>query len=300
MINNGYPPHLVNAIKSLYHATRIVINTGNKRTDEIKINQGVRQGCSLSPTLFNIYIDDVLKKWQSKEYPGVQLDRHTYLSTLLFADDKIIIQESEDKLQLAVHRLNQICPEYNLKISLHKTKVMAFQGKYPVRSKIIVNNKPIEQVSNFTYLGCDTSYNYDNDMENKINKFQAICGTINRTLNNKTRKDTRIKFYKTMAVPVLMYGSESWINTKKGDSKIQAAEMRFLRRVKGCTRRDLVRNEDVRNELNVYAINEKITEYKERWKQHVNRMGNGRIPKKILNYNPRGKRDIGRPRKRWS
>ena len=131
MINNGYPPHLVNAIKSLYHATRI-INTGNKRTDEIKINQGVRQGCSLSPTLFNIHIDDVLKNWQSKEYPGVQLDRHTYLSTFLFADDKIIIQENEDTLQLAVHRLNQICPEYNIKISLYTMKVMAFQGKYPV------------------------------------------------------------------------------------------------------------------------------------------------------------------------
>ena len=63
----------------------------------------------------------------------------------------------------------------------------------------------------------------------------------------------------------------------------------------------LVRNEDVRNELNVHAINEKkITEYKERWKHHINRMGNGRIPQKILNYNPRAERDIGRPRKRWS
>ena len=57
---------------------------------------------------------------------------------------------------------------------------------------------------------------------------------------------------------------------------------------------------DVRNQLNVYALNEKKTEYKERWKHHVNRMGNGRIPKKILNYNPRGKRDIGRPQKQWS
>ena len=72
-------------------------------------------------------------------------------------------------------------------------------------------------------------------------------------------------------------------------------------RVKVCTRRDLVRNEDMRNKLNVYAINGKITEYKERWKHHVKRMGNGRIQKKkILNYNPRRKRDIGRPRKQWS
>jgi hypothetical protein len=61
-----------------------------------------------------------------------------------------------------------------------------------------------------------------------------------------------MKFYKTMTVPTLSYGSESWVIWKKDKDKIQAAEMRFLRRVKGCTRADRIRNVDIRAELYIY------------------------------------------------
>lgn len=84
--------------------------------------------------------------------------------------------------------------------------------------------------------------------EEKLNKFTHICRTISRTLKNKTRKDTQIKFYKTIAVPTLLDGSETW-TTKTEESRIQALEMRFLRRVKGCTKLDRLRNRDIRTEL---------------------------------------------------
>ncbi|KAJ4428996.1 hypothetical protein ANN_25992 [Periplaneta americana] len=100
-----------------------------------------------------------------------------------------------------------------------------------------------------------------------------------------------------MAVPVLTYGSKSWIIKERDKSKLQAAEMRFLRRVKGCTRRDLIRNEDIRKELNIYNINEKVEDYEEKWKEHLSRMDNERIPALIQQYQPKGKRDIGRSRK---
>jgi hypothetical protein len=80
-----------------------------------------------------------------------------------------------------------------------------------------------------------------------------ICGTIRRNLKKK-RKDTQLKFYKMMAVPVLMYGSEAWTIKKKDISRIQSAEMKFLRSVKRCTRMDHVRNEEIRTELKMYAI----------------------------------------------
>jgi hypothetical protein len=57
----GYPQQIIKAIQSPYNESNIVINTGIKRTAKIKTNQGLRQGCGLSPTLFNIYIDDVIK-----------------------------------------------------------------------------------------------------------------------------------------------------------------------------------------------------------------------------------------------
>lgn len=218
---------------------------------------------------------------------------------MLYADDVAIIQNNEEDLQRSVYKLYQLGNAYNLRISKKKTKVMAHRGKFPVRSKIVVEDQILEQVSHFEYLGCNVSWDVDRDIEKKVNKFQSICGTINRTLQNKTTKETKMKFYKIMATPVLMFGSESWVVRERDKGKIQTAEMRFLRGVKGCTKRDHLRNEDIRGELGIYNINEKIEEYRENWRSHLNRMGNGRMPASVHNYQPRGRRDVGRPRKRW-
>jgi len=150
----------------------------------------------------------------------------------------------------------------------------------------------------FRYLGCDISYELDRDIEEKVNKFQAICGTINRSLKNKTRKDTKIKLYKTMAVPSLMFGSETWVDTKRNQSKIQSAEIKFLRRVKGCTILDQIRNDDIREELTIFNLNLKIRENKRNWMDHIERM-DGSVVKAAVHYQPQGRRVVGRPYKRW-
>jgi hypothetical protein len=163
----------------------------------------------------------------------------------------------------------------------------------------VLNNKPIEQVSHFRYLGCDISYERDNDLDHKIHRFQMICGTINRTLKQKVRKDTKLKLYKTMAVPSVIYGSETWVDLKRNKSRIQSAEMRFLRRVKGCTLRDQIRNDDIRRELDIFSLNRKIEDNKRNWIDHVYRMPDSRIVKQAIDYMPQGRRDQGRPRKSW-
>ena len=63
------------------------------------------------------------------------------MSTLLFADDQVIIADTEDNLQKAAHKLNQIITEYGLAISVQKTKSMAFKGRDPVRTKIVIDTK---------------------------------------------------------------------------------------------------------------------------------------------------------------
>jgi hypothetical protein len=88
---------------------------------------------------------------------------------------------------------------------------MEFKGKLNVRSKIVLENTTLEQVQQFKYLGCETSFIQERYVNNKIQKIQMVCVTISRTLTNETQKDTLMKFYKTMAVPVLSYGSESWV-----------------------------------------------------------------------------------------
>ena len=74
----------------------------------------------------------------------------------------------------------------------------------------------------------------------KNKQIQGICGTI-RTHLNKTRTDTQMKFYKVVARPALPYGRETWVTTR-----LEAAEMPFLRSVKGYTRLDKIRNEVIR------------------------------------------------------
>jgi hypothetical protein len=87
--------------------------------------------------------------------------------------------------------------------------------------------------------------------------------------------------------------------SEKDSSRMQATEMKFLRRVKGITKLDRVRNEDVRKELGIYAMNDKMQQ-KRTERQHKDRMNNERLTKQTREYSPRGRRSVGRPRRRWS
>jgi len=142
----------------IYTQNKILIKFNNKLSKLVEINKGLCQGCPLSPTLFNIYSDEIITKWQNQDITGIKLSKNRQLSTLLFADDQVIIADTENNLQKAAYKLNQIITEYGLTISVQKTKSMAFEGRDPVRTKIVIDNKIIEQVNSFNYLGNMISY----------------------------------------------------------------------------------------------------------------------------------------------
>ena len=150
----GYPKHLIKVIQSMYQGTNIIIQTDKQKTKHT-INQGVRQGCSLSPNLFNIYVDDLVRIWKDEILTGIKIGQEQCLNVLLFADDLVIIQNDETKLQKAVYEFYKLSQIYNFKISKTKTKMMAFHGKFPIRTKIVIDNYILEQVSHFNYLGMD-------------------------------------------------------------------------------------------------------------------------------------------------
>jgi len=80
-------------------------------------------------------------------------------------------------------------------------------------------------------LGCELSSDGEPDFDKKINRFQINCGTIRKHLK-KTCTDTQMKFYKVVARPTLLYDNETWVTTKRDMTRLEAAEMRFLRSVK--------------------------------------------------------------------
>jgi hypothetical protein len=134
------------------------------------------------------------------------------------------------------------------------------------------------------------------DFDKKINRFQNICGTI-RKHAKKPLTDTQLKFYKAVARPALPYGSETWVTTKGDMTRLEAAEMRFLKSVTGYTRLDKIKSEIIRNELEFSGIQEGSIKHKQNWINHLERMDNTRPPKHAVNYQPRRRRDRGRPRK---
>jgi transcription initiation factor TFIIIB Brf1 subunit/transcription initiation factor TFIIB len=147
----------------IHTQNKISIKFNSTLSNLAEINRGVRQGFPLSPTLFNIYLDEIITKWQKEEITGIPLSKNKQLLTLLFADDQVIISNTEDNLQKAVHKLNQIITEYDLSISVQKTNSMAFKRRAPIRSKVVIDNRIIEQVNFFNYLG--NLISYENEMD---------------------------------------------------------------------------------------------------------------------------------------
>ena len=102
-----------------------------------------------------------------------------------------------------------------------------------------------------------------------------------------------------MAVPVLMYGSENWSLNRSDKRKIEAAQMRFLRPMAGYTYWDKKRSSNMREQLGIFNINDKLTQYKINWREYIQRMSDNRLPKIISNYKPEGRRNIETPQTRW-
>lgn len=138
----------------------------------------------------NVYTDELFCHWKVKHSRRTHTDDIRIVSTLLFADKQILIQETEEGLMPVAYFE---CPDYSFKISVTKIQMMAFSEKELISPKMEFNNCSGEQVQYFKYLGCDITYDYSNDIDNKINSFRLLCGTMLRNLKNKTHCDNKLK-----------------------------------------------------------------------------------------------------------
>ena len=98
--------------------------------------------------MFNNFIGNTLQTWKTMTNPGIQMNN-------LYADNQIILQKCEHYPHIAEYKLTQIAKNCIFKNCANKMQTVVLRGKFPIWTKIVIDNKAIEQVSHFTYLGCD-------------------------------------------------------------------------------------------------------------------------------------------------
>jgi len=136
----------------MYLQEHVRIEFNNSISEQIHIKKGVRQGCSLSPVLFNICINKIIQEFKTLIKKGIQLNNRKLVKTILYADDQILIATSDD-LQTMAHHLNLTARKYKMTISSTKTKSMAMWRNHIQRVNIVINDNIIEQVTDFKYSG---------------------------------------------------------------------------------------------------------------------------------------------------
>ena len=86
--------------------------------------------------MFNIYLDEIITKWQKKYVKGIPLLKNQQLLKPLFPDDSFILSNRQDNLHKAVYKLNPIITDHCLTISVENTKLMAFKGESQLEVKL--------------------------------------------------------------------------------------------------------------------------------------------------------------------
>ena len=109
----------------------------------------------------------------------------------------------------------------------------------------------------------------------------------------------KLRIHNIAAKAALKFGSEAWVLREREEQRLEAAQMKFLRHLLGITKLDKEKNQCIRGKTGAQNIVKKIKQYQKKWLQHVQRMDSNRVPKQALQYKPKGRRNVGRPRKRW-
>ena len=112
-------------------------------------------------------------------------------------------------------------------------------------------------------------------------------------------KETKLRIHNITAKAALKFGSEVWALKKREEQRLEAAQMKFLRHLLGITKLDKEKNQCIRGKNRSTEYSKGNKTIPEKWLQHVHRMDTNRLPKQALQYRPKGRRNTGRPRKRW-
>ena len=143
----GIPDHLTYLLRNLYASQEATIRTGYRTTDWFQIGKGVRQFCILSPCLFNLYAEYIMRNAGLEEaQAGFKISGRN-INNLRYADDTTLMAESEEELKSLLMKVKEESEKVGLKLSSQKTKIMA---SGPITSWQI-DGETVETVADFIF-----------------------------------------------------------------------------------------------------------------------------------------------------
>ena len=144
----GIPDHLTCLLRNLYAGQEATVRTGHGTTDWFQIGKGVRQGCILSPCLFNFYADYIRRNAGLEEAEAEIKIAGRNINNLRYADDTNLMAESEEELKSLLMKMKEESEKTSLKLNIQKTKIMASGLITPWQ----INGETIETARDFIFF----------------------------------------------------------------------------------------------------------------------------------------------------
>lgn len=242
---NNFSGKLLGLIMDIYKKTKCAVKVNGAITEYFTYSKGVRQGCPLSPILFNMYVNDIFKIMNENNGSNIFLKENEPINALMYADDLILLSETKEGLQKQIDKMCVFCTKWKLKVNIKKTKVMVFnRGNRLIKSDFYIKNVAIENVKIMKYLGfyitaknCSFSVSLE---ELSIKANRAIYALNNKIKLSRLPTKLALRVFDTQIKPILLYGAEVWGAYTDYDfsswekSKIEMTHVQFIKRVLGC------------------------------------------------------------------
>ena len=220
----GIPDHLTCLLRNLYAGQEATIRIGHGTRDWCQVRKGVRQGCILSPCLFNFYAEYIMKNAGLEEaQAGVKIARRN-INKLRYADDTTLMAESEEELKSLLMKVKEESENVGLKLNIQKTKIMAF-GPIPSWE---IDGETMETVSDFIFGGSKVTADGDcsHEIKRRLLLGRKVMTNVDSILKSRgITLLTKVRLVKAMVFPVVMYGCESWTVKKAERRRIDALEV---------------------------------------------------------------------------
>ena len=180
----GIPDHLTCLLRKLYAGQEATVRTGHGTSDWSQIGKGVCQGCILSPCLFNLYAEYLMRNSGLDEaQAGIKIARRN-INNLRYTDDTILMAESEEELKSLLMKVKEESQKVGLKLNIQKTKIMASS---PITSWEI-DGETMETVRDFIFLGSKTTADGDcsHEIKGRLHVGRKVMTNLDSILKTET------------------------------------------------------------------------------------------------------------------